>query len=282
MTNQQLMEYRRQAPKTKRVDLKTVRFPNWQRPEDPHRVEEIQKGFDPYKVRRPLLGPASSSNRFNCVDGQHTTRALILIGFESWECDVTDLNEAGQIARFADQMDNVKKVDNLDKLHAMYIGYSKPTGPLNPSFQRARDIIDGLYESGWDYERGRPRGHADCSHGMIVITSTGIEEVFDRAERMLGVGQGKPQLTRTLTDIAEIWPNDPNATESGIIRAIGKIERNYDGLNGEQKKTLGAVPTATIKLAAKGYGGQSDKRDKLANHIRKDILKLRARGEFRG
>lgn len=277
---QELPQLRKKAPTVRRIRFENVVFAPWNRPVEQPRVERIVKEFDVYKVRRPLLGPAEKTDTFNICDGQHTFRALQAMGFEWWEMDVADISEAEQIKRFANQRDNVRNVSPLDQIHAQHLGYDMPKGFVIPEFQRAREIVDAIHEAGWDYQRGRRRGHGDCSNAMTVITTSGIEEVYDKAEAMQK-GHGKVMVTQTLRDIADTWPNDGNATEPAMIRAMGKVIRVYGGLTDAQKVTLGAVPTATIKLAVKGLGHQDRKRDLLAEHIRKDILGLHSKGEFR-
>lgn len=264
------------APKVERVAFVDIIFPEFQRYVNETRVRKLHESFDPHKVRRPLLNRRADGTLI-AVDGQHTVRMLESLGFIEWECDVTGMDRVQEVIRFADQHEQVRSVSNLDRLYALSLAYDEVGGQKNTEVVRAKRILDAVTAAGWRALRGQT-GKPDCKNQMTLHTSTGVEEIYDIAIKQNR--NGSDDIKMVLTYLEKVWPNESAATEPNMIRAFGKLNRAYGLQDSWLTKLANPFALSQLLEKGKGKGGQSEKRDCIAEHARKS-LGLTAKGEFR-
>lgn len=262
------------------VRLADIVIPSFERPLDEKRVNKISRQFNPLFVRRPLLN--KRNGKFYLMDGQHTRQVLLTKGYEYWDCDVAEVTESEEIFRYVDQYNETKKVGNLDRLYAEEVGYHAEGGSAIPEFVRAHQILNALKNAGWTFERGVTSPCLSKKRNqeqMTITTSTGVEEVYDLAPQ----GEGEQAVKNTLRTLFRCWPGEPAATAPNTIRAMGKLLRVYGPLSDEQISKLSYQlidGDGGITTIAKGMGGQNNKRDLIADRMRR-VLDLTPKSEFR-
>lgn len=256
----------KRLPTYKVLELTSIQHPDYQRPIDHKRVQQIVDEFDEAKVRPPLVNERPNGT-FVRVDGGHTTEAAIQVGIKRMPCAVIKLSTIDEeIVLFNDQRSHVINVSPISRLHA---NSKRSSG--DPAGDRAKDILDGIKGAGWAYNRENVRGH------RVITKSTGVEDVYDfyvRNDR-----DGKQAIINVLTTIDGAWGNNAFAADPNVARAVGKVLYEYN-LTPAQRKKLESVDLTRIVLSHRGLGAQATKRDIFADKIRRE-LGLQAKGIFR-
>lgn len=264
------------APRPRRIALDDAHPSNFQRRLDESRVRAIVRTFNINKVRAPLMAE-DPDNGYVIVDGQHTTEALRRKGFKYWpHVMVAQMSPKEQIKRFIEQKDNERALKPDEKLHAAAQGYIEPGGAYEPEFLRGHEILQGIKDAGWDFKSG----HKKTAFSTTITLSTGVEEVYDEAEKHKE-RSGRKAVTQMLKDAEEIWPADARVSGSpNLHRALGKLERAYGPLTEEEKVILSGIPSNTFGELTAGRGSQPDKRDKICEYMIKALGKRRNKNYY--
>jgi len=259
------------APRPKQVSLAEAFVTDYQRSLDETHVRRIVREFDINKVRSPLLAEHPDGG-YVIIDGQHTTEALRRKGFLYWPFAlVTQMGARDQIDTFINRNNNEKNLKPDEKLHAASHGYMEPGGERNPQFLRGHEIVKGIEDAGWLFKPG----HKKARFPVTITLSTGIEEVYDLAEKRKK-GTGQEAVTRILIDAQEIWPNSIHISGSpNVHRALGKLLRAYGPLTSDEQLILWGVPATTFDQLTSGKGSQDAKRDIIGEYIIKAVGKRR-------
>lgn len=265
------------------VRLSDVLIPDYQRVVDEARVDRIDNGFHPARVRYPHLVERTNGHLV-CRDGQHTLLVLLNRGIEYAWCAVSSgLSMAEEAELFASQQENVKAPSPADQAFAYADAARHGSSSKEATmFSSIMATLDGV---NWRLDRSKSKGRADCTTQMTVLTTTGLQKVYET----YGLGW----LTTTLNLIDEIWgphgrtPGNEIATRPRFIEAMGHLVREYKqeiDLRPEIKARLRTFPIEYVEKEATGMGNQGTKAMTMAEYLRGYVLadfKLPKRGVFR-
>lgn len=265
------------------VRLSEIEIPGYQRLRDDGRVERIMEGFHPAKARYPQLVQRQDGTLV-CKDGQHTLMAFIGLGYEYAWCAVSSgLSLAEEAELFASQQENVKTPSPAEQAFAYAEAAAHGSSSAEATMFAA--IMATLGSVGWKLDRTKGKGKADCSRQMTVITTTGLQKVYET--------YGLNVLAETLDLINEIWgpglktPGNEVATRPRFIEAMAHLAQEYRQeitLRPEIKQRLRTYPIEYVEKEAKGMANQGTKAMTMAEFLRGNVLadyKLPKRGVFR-
>jgi hypothetical protein len=184
---------------------------------------------------------------------------------------------------FASQQDNVRTPSPADQAFAYADAARHGSASKEATmFSSIMATLDGV---GWRLDRSKSKGLADCSTQMTILTTTGLQKVYE--------SYGLTWLQKTLNLIDEIWgphgrtPGNVRATQPRFIEAMGHLVYEYSqeiDLRPEIKARLRTFPIEYIEREAKGQGNQGTKAMQMAEYLRGYVLadfKLPKRGKFR-
>lgn len=220
----------------KTLNLKSVSYDDYQRPVNNSRVRQIVNNFNKASIQKPLV--SFRDGKYYVIDGQHRIKALMLLGYEEWTCDViTGLSKKEEAIIWDNFNGNSKPATTIERAYAQLLAGDK----------RALFIDQIVNETGFEID------YKSTGRAGTIIAYKALQNVEKK--------YGKQMLQKVLRTIRDTLGTSREAL-SGIV-----IEGLADFYNEKANSEKFKESWLTKRLCEYGIKGLLQKKTLLANSL---------------